>query len=293
MIKINLLESITDRPTGAAMVEARVTTPARPDPYAGPHGLRSFDGRHRLRLRQRQFSITARQKLNWKSRRRINQEMLAVNKEQAELEKKAQAIQGRIDAIKKLRESQQGPSAVLRDIKARFDSVPGLYLKSLGTEGRRTHDQGHLSQRSFRHSIWPESRVLVRTFHKPQHRNSARSWRSAEKGAPTPADSVVVLQQPEVVSFHGEVQLRGRKAGASSERQWWNCAVALCGYQACHQRCQIDRQITPSKLGKELNQMKIGNLQITALVRATRNVRRRGRAHVRWVLVLRHQANSR
>ena len=27
MIKINLLESIADRPTGAAMVEARVTSP--------------------------------------------------------------------------------------------------------------------------------------------------------------------------------------------------------------------------------------------------------------------------
>lgn len=63
--------------------------------------------------------------------KRINQQMLAVNKEQAELEKKAQEIQGRIDAIKKLRESQQGPSAVLREIKTRFDSVPGLYLKSL------------------------------------------------------------------------------------------------------------------------------------------------------------------
>jgi Tfp pilus assembly protein PilN len=57
--------------------------------------------------------------------------MLAVNKEQAELEKKAKDIQGRIDAIKRLRESQQGPSTVLREVKARFDSVPGLYLKSL------------------------------------------------------------------------------------------------------------------------------------------------------------------
>ena len=65
------------------------------------------------------------------NQRRINQQMLAVNREQAELEKKAQDIQGRIDAIKKLRESQQGPSAVLREIKMRFDSVPGLYLKSL------------------------------------------------------------------------------------------------------------------------------------------------------------------
>ena len=62
---------------------------------------------------------------------RINQQMLAVQKEQTELEKKAQEIQARIDAIKKLRESQQGPSAVLHEIKARFDAVPGLYLKSI------------------------------------------------------------------------------------------------------------------------------------------------------------------
>ena len=75
--------------------------------------------------------------------------MLAVNKEQAELEKKAQDIQGRIDAIKKLRESQQGPSAVLRDIKARFDGVPGLVPEESGTEGWRTHDQGYFAERGF------------------------------------------------------------------------------------------------------------------------------------------------
>jgi Tfp pilus assembly protein PilN len=57
--------------------------------------------------------------------------MLAVNQEQAELEQKSKDIQGRIDAIKKLRESQQGPGAVLRDIKTRFDSIPGLYLQSI------------------------------------------------------------------------------------------------------------------------------------------------------------------
>ena len=34
-----------------------------------------------------------------------------------ELEKKAQEIQARIDAIKKLRESQQGPSAVFDEMK--------------------------------------------------------------------------------------------------------------------------------------------------------------------------------
>ena len=57
--------------------------------------------------------------------------MLAVQKEQTELEKRAQEIQARIDAIKRLRESQQGPSAILQEIKARFDAVPELYLRSI------------------------------------------------------------------------------------------------------------------------------------------------------------------
>src|SRR5436190_16484469 len=62
---------------------------------------------------------------------RINDQMNAVKREQAELEKKIADINFRIDAIQKLRASQQGPSAVLAEIKARFDSVPGLYLKSV------------------------------------------------------------------------------------------------------------------------------------------------------------------
>ncbi len=65
------------------------------------------------------------------NQKRINQQMLAIQKEQQELEKKSKEIQARIDAIKKLRESQQGPSAVLQEIKTRFDAVPGLYLTSI------------------------------------------------------------------------------------------------------------------------------------------------------------------
>src|SRR6266704_1102427 len=63
--------------------------------------------------------------------RRINEQMNAVKREQADLEKKIADINFRIDAIQKLRASQQGPSALLTEIKARFDSVPGLYLKSV------------------------------------------------------------------------------------------------------------------------------------------------------------------
>src|SRR5437868_12711963 len=63
--------------------------------------------------------------------RRINDQMNSVKHEQADLEKKIADINFRIDAIQKLRGSQQGPGEILAEIKARFDSVPGLYLKSV------------------------------------------------------------------------------------------------------------------------------------------------------------------
>lgn len=130
MIKINLLESITDRPSGAAMVEARVTSPRMQTLLLAVTVFGLFVvGAGYDYVSSKSDHATAQHELE--NQRRINQQMLAVNNEQAELEKKSQDIQGRIDAIKKLRESQQGPSAVLREIKARFDSVPGLYLKSL------------------------------------------------------------------------------------------------------------------------------------------------------------------
>src|SRR5688572_628405 len=130
MIKINLLESIADRPTGAAMVEARVTSPRVQTILMAFTVFSLFlVGAGYDYVSSRSAHGAAIQELN--NQKLINQQMLAVNKEQAELEKKVNDIQGRIDAIKKLRESQQGPSAVLREIKARFDAVPGLYLKSV------------------------------------------------------------------------------------------------------------------------------------------------------------------
>jgi Tfp pilus assembly protein PilN len=130
MIKINLLESITDRPTGAAMVEAKVASPRVQTLLLAitVFGLLVLGVGYDF-VSSKSAHTAAQNELE--NQKRINQQMLAVNKEQADLEKKAQDIQGRIDAIKKLRESQQGPSAVLREIKTRFDGVPGLYLKSV------------------------------------------------------------------------------------------------------------------------------------------------------------------
>ena len=130
MIKINLLESVTDRPKGVALVEDKVASPRIQTLLLAltVFGLMVLGMGYEYVSAQNAHS-TAQKELE--TERRINQQMLAVQREQTELEKKAQEIQARIDAIKRLRESQQGPSAVLHEIKARFDAVPGLYLKSI------------------------------------------------------------------------------------------------------------------------------------------------------------------
>ncbi len=130
MIKINLLESVTDRPQGVALVEDKVSSPRIQTLLLAltVFGLMGLGMSYEYMSANSARSAAQRELDN---QRRINREMQAVQKEQMDLQKKAQEIEARIDAIKRLRESQQGPSAVLQEIKARFDAVPGLYLKSI------------------------------------------------------------------------------------------------------------------------------------------------------------------
>jgi Tfp pilus assembly protein PilN len=130
MIKINLLESVTDRPQGVAAVEDKVASPRIQTLLLAMtvFGLMVLAMGYDYVSTNMAYSAAQKELDNQK---RINQQMLAIQKEQQDLEKKTKEIQARIDAIKKLRESQQGPSAVLQEIKARFDAVPGLYLTSI------------------------------------------------------------------------------------------------------------------------------------------------------------------
>jgi Tfp pilus assembly protein PilN len=130
VIKINLLESVTDRGAGVAFVEDRVSS-TRTQTFLLVLTVvallvlgMGFDY-----VSANSAHDTATKELE--KERRINEQMNAVKREQADLEKKIADINFRIDAIQKLRASQQGPGALLAEIKARFDSVPGLYLKSV------------------------------------------------------------------------------------------------------------------------------------------------------------------
>lgn len=130
MIKINLLESVTDRPAGIAFVEDKVSS-TRTQTFLLALTVMAF-----LVLGMGYDYVSANAQHQTATRelekqRRINEQMNAVKREQADLEKKMADINFRIDAIQKLRSSQQGPSALLAEIKARFDGVPGLYLRSV------------------------------------------------------------------------------------------------------------------------------------------------------------------
>ena len=130
MIKINLLESITDRPATVAFVEDKVSSTRTQTFLLALTVLAllvlgiGYDYVSAHAQHQAATKELAKQKA-------INDQMNAVKREQQELEKKMADINFRIDAIQKLRGSQQGPGGVLAEIKARFDAVPGLYLKSV------------------------------------------------------------------------------------------------------------------------------------------------------------------
>src|ERR1043165_9373663 len=130
MIKVNLLNSITDRPASVAFFEDKVTN-TRTQTFLlvmTVAALLVLGIGYDYVSANAQYSAAV---VELDKQRRINDQMNAVKREQADLQKKIADINFRIDAIQKLRASQQGPSGVLAEIKSRFDAVPGLYLKSV------------------------------------------------------------------------------------------------------------------------------------------------------------------
>ncbi len=134
MIKINLLDSVTDRARGIVDVEKEVSRPRTQTALiAGVTGFLllaacGFDfwstNRQLARL---QDELTEQQ--------RIAQQVKQVKDEKDQLEKKKTAVESRIDAIQRLRDGQKGPVAVLEEIRDRVASMPGVYLKSVEQKG--------------------------------------------------------------------------------------------------------------------------------------------------------------
>ncbi len=135
MIKINLLNSVTERQSGAvAAVDKKIASPAS-----------------RLALMAIATAVLTAAVIGWdvistqmakteaqrelETQKQIAAELESVLAEQKELEQKIANIDTRIEAIKKLRGSQAGPSAVLEAVRERIAMVPGLYLESVEQSG--------------------------------------------------------------------------------------------------------------------------------------------------------------
>lgn len=203
MIKINLLESVTDRPAGVAFVEDKISS-TRTQTFllaltvmallilGMGYDYVSANAQHQTATRELE------------KQRRINEQMLAVKREQADLEKKIADITLRLDAIQKLRSSQQGPSAVLAEIKARFDSVPGLYLKSVEQKDAELVIKGESPNEAavtrFGESMEFSSGMFTNLNIETQ-REAAHAVTPLSNGASAPAPVDANVPQPEVVAF--------------------------------------------------------------------------------------------
>ena len=135
MIKINLLNSVTERQNGAvAVVDRKVSSPAS-----------------RLAVMSVAVAVLLAAVIGWdiistqmaktEAERQLDEqkaiaaELEVVMNEQKDLEGKIANIDSRINAIKTLRASQAGPSAVLDAMRERIAMTPGLFIESIEQTG--------------------------------------------------------------------------------------------------------------------------------------------------------------
>ena len=203
MIKINLLESVTDRPQGVAAVEEKVSSPRIQTLLLALTVFGLMVMAMGYDYVSSNMAHAAAQK-DLANEKRINQQMLAIQKEQMELEKKTKEIQARIDAIKQLRESQQGPTALLQEIKARFDAVPGLYLTSVENKDGEVVIKGEspneYSVTKFGQSL-EFSNGLFSNLSIDTSREVAKLPAASAAAAPAPAATEANIARPEVIVF--------------------------------------------------------------------------------------------
>lgn len=152
MIKINLLNSVTERQSGTvAAMDRKVSSPKSRFLLMAVVVTVMMVAIIGWDVVSTQMAKTeAERQLD--EQKRIASELESVQNEQKDLEAKIANIDSRIGAIKKLRDSQAGPSAVLEALKERIMMTPGLYLESVEQTGDQmtikgnSPDEGQVTQ---------------------------------------------------------------------------------------------------------------------------------------------------
>ncbi len=211
MIKINLLNSVTERQGSAVVsVERKVSSPMTRLMLMGIAVFvltTAFIGWD--------FISTGRAKAQAETalveQKKKEKELEAVIKEQKELEAKIQNIDLRIDAIKKLRNSQAGPSAVMESIYERILTIPDIYLESVDQKGDQLTIQGSSPNESavtqFGRSLEFSSGLFSNLSIETQRREISLEKAAGDDEAP----------KKEVINFTIRCAYTPEKAGSASE----------------------------------------------------------------------------
>jgi Tfp pilus assembly protein PilN len=142
MIKVNLLDSVTDRARAAAAVEAKVADPRMRLLMLGL-AVFALLGLAMVFDFVSARTAASRAQAELEKEKEVAAKMAAINKEQAELEKKIKDIQTRIEAIKVLRASQRGPVSLLSAVNERLPPVPEFRLETVEQKGGDLTIEGH------------------------------------------------------------------------------------------------------------------------------------------------------
>ena len=153
------------------------------------------------------FAGRAMARTELEKQQQIAQQMQAVRKEQAELEKKTRDIQARIDAIQKLRASQKGPVAVLSAINERMPDVGDFRLESVEQKGGdlvikgNSPNEGAVTQfgRSLEFSSGLFTNVNIETQRKLMEGAQVQVQPAVAEGASP--ETIKPVFKPETVSF--------------------------------------------------------------------------------------------
>ena len=213
MIKINLLNSVTERNNGAVVaVERKIGSAAS-----------------RLLMMCIAVGVMLIVVIGWdvistqrakadaeaelQEQQRVAAELETILNEQKDLDQKIQNIDTRIGVIKKLRASQAGPSAVLEAIRERITMTPGIYLESIEQKGDQltikgnSSDEGAVTQ--FGRSLEFSSGLFTNLNIETQRQESPNVPVSAGgNDAPAP---------PSIVNFTIRCAYTPEKAGASKD----------------------------------------------------------------------------
>ena len=217
MIKVNLLDSVTDRSRSVAAVEARVVNLRTRSTMlmASVLGVAFLAmGAEYMSSSSAHSSMAA----ELKRQEQTAKQLEAINKEQAELDQKVKETQVRVDAIKKLRSVQQGPVAILSAINERLPAINDFTLEKIEQkEGNITiegHSPNEAAVTEFGRSLEFSSNLFT-NFSIETKRKSLDSQPTGElkeTGAVIDPDA----PKPEVVTF--TIKCKFNQPGAASQQ---------------------------------------------------------------------------